>query len=174
MLKFAIPLVLFIILTAFFAIGLNLDPKLVPSPLIGKPVPEFSLPTLKNPDMTVTQKMLTGEFKLVNVWASWCVSCRQEHPFLLQLSKNSVIPIIGLNYKDERKDALQWLSHGDPYQFSAYDRDGTVAINWGVYGTPESFLIDNKGIIRQKHVGPLSRSIWEKKFVPIIREGSKQ
>lgn len=154
-LKRFMPLIIFAALVALLAIGLTLNPRLVPSPLIGKPAPEFDLPLLYA-EGSFSNKDLIGHVTLVNVWASWCFACRQEHETVKHLSRNGV-RVIGLNYKDETDDAKAWLARlGNPYQAIAVDRDGRIAIDWGVYGAPESFLIDKKGIIRHKVIGPLS------------------
>jgi cytochrome c biogenesis protein CcmG/thiol:disulfide interchange protein DsbE len=149
------PLIIFAVLVIFLAVGLTLNPRLVPSPLIGKPAPEFELPLLLQ-EGSFSNKDLIGHVTLVNVWASWCFACRQEHETVKSLSRQGV-RIIGLNYKDEANDAKQWLAKlGNPYQAIAVDRDGRIAIDWGVYGAPETFLIDQQGIIRHKVIGPLS------------------
>jgi len=149
------PLIVFAVLVGFLAVGLTLNPRLVPSPLIGKPAPEFELPLLMQ-EGTFSNKNLIGHVTLINVWASWCYACRQEHETVKHLSRKGV-RIIGLNYKDKTADAKQWLAKlGNPYQSIAVDNDGRVAIDWGVYGAPETFLIDKQGIIRHKVIGPLS------------------
>ncbi|NOR43021.1 MAG: DsbE family thiol:disulfide interchange protein [Gammaproteobacteria bacterium] len=149
------PLIIFSVLVIFLAVGLTLNPREVPSPLIGKPAPEFELPLLLQ-EGSFSNKDLIGHVTLVNVWASWCFACRQEHETIKYLSRQGV-RIIGLNYKDEASDAKQWLAKlGNPYQAIAADRDGRIAIDWGVYGAPETFLIDQQGIIRHKVIGPLS------------------
>jgi cytochrome c biogenesis protein CcmG/thiol:disulfide interchange protein DsbE len=158
-------------MVVFLGVGLKLDPREVPSPFIGKPAPSFSLPQLGDPAKTFGDVDLKGQVSLLNVWASWCVSCRQEHPFLLKLSKEKLIPIYGLNYKDEREAGLGWLNQfGNPYLFSAFDADGRVGINWGVYGVPETFVIDKKGIIRHKQTGPLSEELWNQTLYPLIQK----
>lgn len=155
LLKRLTPLIIFVALVAVLGIGLTLNPRLVPSPLIGKPAPEFNLPLLFN-EGRFTNKDLIGHVTLVNVWASWCFACRQEHETVKQLSRNGV-RVIGLNYKDEPDAAKNWLAKlGNPYQAIAVDYSGRIAIDWGVYGAPETFLIDKKGIIRHKVIGPLS------------------
>lgn len=154
-LKRFMPLIIFFALVAILAVGLTLNPRLVPSPLIGKPAPEFELPLLFN-EGSFSNKDLIGHVTLVNVWASWCFACRQEHETVKHLSRNGV-RIVGLNYKDEPEDAKGWLAKlGNPYQVIAVDYDGRIAIDWGVYGAPETFLIDKAGIIRHKVIGPLS------------------
>ncbi len=169
--RFLIPLALFVVLVAFLAIGLRLNPRYVPSPLIGKPAPDFTLPDVKDPDKTVSRKDLLGKVTLVNVWASWCVSCRAEHPLWVALARSGKVAIYGINYKDRREDALRWLElYGDPYIASAFDQDGRVAIEWGVYGTPETFVVDKAGIIRYKQVGPVTEEVLNKKLLPLIEE----
>jgi len=149
------PLIVFAVLVVFLAVGLTLNPRLVPSPLIGKPAPEFELPLLIQ-EGSFSDRDFIGHITLVNVWASWCFACRQEHETVKYLSRNGV-RIIGLNYKDDPDDAKQWLARlGNPYQVIAADRDGRIAIDWGVYGAPETFLIDQQGIIRHKVIGPLT------------------
>ncbi|MBT8438678.1 MAG: DsbE family thiol:disulfide interchange protein [Gammaproteobacteria bacterium] len=155
LLKRFMPLIAFVVLVVFLAIGLTLNPRLVPSPLIDKPAPEFELPLLLK-DGSFSNKDLIGHVTLINVWASWCFACRQEHEAVKFLSRQGV-RIIGLNYKDESDDAKNWLAKlGNPYQSIAVDREGRIAIDWGVYGAPETFLVDKEGIIRHKVIGPLS------------------
>ena len=169
--KYLIPLAIFAALGLLLAYGLNLDPRRIPSPLIGKPVPEFDLPTVADPARRVSRDSLLGRVYLLNVWASWCVACREEHPFLVELAGRKAVPIIGLDYKDKRQDALQWLSGmGDPYETSISDNDGRVGINLGVYGVPETFVVDKKGIIRYKQIGPLTPEAWDKKIAPLIKQ----
>lgn len=166
-----IPLVIFIILIVFLGIGLTRDPSLVPSPLIDKQLPEFSLEQVKNMDETLSSVDLQGQVSLLNVWASWCVACRSEHPVLLKLARSGLVNIYGLNYKDRREDAIRWLDHyGDPYTTSAYDHTGKIGIEYGVYGVPETFVIDKKGFIRYKHIGPVTDDILEKKILPLIEQ----
>lgn len=169
--KFLVPLVAFVLLGALLWYGLSLDPRRIPSPLIGKPLPAFSLPTLAEPSRTLDAQSLRGRVYLLNVWASWCVACRQEHPVLNQIARSGLVPIIGLNYKDKREDALRWLGElGDPYEQSIVDADGRFGIDLGVYGVPETFLIDAAGMIRYKHIGPISPSDFETKLRPKIDE----
>ncbi|MCR4348200.1 MAG: DsbE family thiol:disulfide interchange protein [Sulfuricaulis sp.] len=169
--KYIAPLVLFIFLGLLLAYGLNLDPRKIPSPLIGKSLPAFSLATVADPARKVSRDELLGGAYLLNVWASWCVACRQEHPFLNELSRNKTVPIIGLNYKDKRQDALGWLgSLGNPYELSLSDSDGRLGIDLGVYGVPETFVIDKQGIIRYKQIGPITPEAWEQKLAPLIKE----
>ena len=168
--RYALPLVAVIVLVLFLAVGLNRgDPKALPSPFIGKPAPQFELPTLKDPERTVGSKDLAGNVALVNVWATWCVGCRAEHAFLLDLEQNSGIPIYGINWRDTRPDALRWIQQlGDPYVASGFDDAGRVGIDWGVYGAPETFLVDADGVVLHKHLGPLDRGAWERDFLPLI------
>ncbi|MDH3311487.1 MAG: DsbE family thiol:disulfide interchange protein [Gammaproteobacteria bacterium] len=169
--KFIAPLILFIFLGLLLAYGLKLDPRKIPSPLIGKSLPAFSQPTVADPARRVSRDDLRGRVYLLNVWASWCVACRQEHPLLNELSRNKTIPIIGLNYKDKREDALGWLgSLGDPYELSLADPDGRLGIDLGVYGVPETFVIDKEGVIRYKFIGPITPQAWEQHLAPLIKE----
>lgn len=168
--KFLIPLGIFVVLLAFLGIGLTLNPREVPSPLVDKPAPGFSLAQLHAPERVLTPADLKGQVWLLNVWASWCVSCRQEHPLLVELGKANVVPIYGLNYKDQRPDALKWLDQfGNPYTASIMDPDGRVGIDYGVYGVPETFLIDKAGVIRYKQIGPLTPEVLQQKLLPMIR-----
>ena len=171
MLQKLVPLLIFIVLVIFLGIGLTLDPREVPSPLIDKPMPVFSLNQLKETDQKLGSSDFINEVSLLNVWASWCVACRTEHPVLVDLAKSGVINIYGLNYKDEREDALRWLDYfGDPYAKSGHDLDGMVCLDFGVYGVPETFIIDRKGIIRYKHIGPVTEDILKNKLMPIIEK----
>lgn len=169
--RFLIPLAVFAIMLVFLGIGLSLDPREIPSPLIGKPAPAFDLPTLE-PGQHLESGTLKGKPYLLNVWASWCEACRAEHPVLLQLAQNENITLIGLNYKDTPEKALKWLkSHGgNPYKTVAVDSNGRVGINWGVYGVPETFVVDAEGIIRHKHTGPITPQSLEDKILPLLRE----
>jgi cytochrome c biogenesis protein CcmG/thiol:disulfide interchange protein DsbE len=174
--RFLVPLVAFAILIPIFVIGLTRNPNEIPSPLLEKPAPQFSLPSLQDPETMVGSGDYAGQFALVNVWATWCAGCRQEHPFLLELARDNVVPIFGLNWRDNRAEALRWLDAlGDPYVASAYDEDGRVGIDWGVYGAPETFLVDANGIVIHKHIAPLTREVWERDFMPLIQAqgGSK-
>ncbi len=149
--------------------GLFRDPRVVPSPLIGKPAPAFNLPQLAKPEASFSPAEMKGKVWLLNVWASWCVSCKQEHPLLLQLAREQQIPIVGLVYKDKAPAALEVLAKtGDPYRVSVFDPEGKAAFDWGVYGTPETFLIDAAGVIRAKHVGPLTQAIVQEKFASFL------
>ena len=169
--RFLIPLAVFAVMVIFLGIGLTLNPREVPSPLIGKAAPAFSLPQVADAGQTLSPETFKGQVALVNVWASWCVSCRQEHPVLLQLARQNVVPIYGLNYKDQREAAQGWLNqYGNPYVASAFDADGRVGINWGVYGVPETFVIDKAGLIRHKHTGQVTPETLEKELLPLVRQ----
>ena len=166
-----IPLIIFVALLGILGIGLNLDPKEIPSPFIGKPAPEFTLNQLKDPSKTFSPEDLKGKTWLLNVWASWCTTCREEHPLLVSFSKQKIVPIIGLDYKDKTADALEWLNRmGDPYDLSVADIKGNVGIDYGVYGVPETFLIDPSGKIIFKHTGPLTEEVMIKKIIPLIKK----
>lgn len=168
-LKFFIPVLLFAALVVMFYTGLYKDPTLVPSPFIGKPAPAFSVPSLQDPAATVSNASFAGQVALLNIWASWCPGCASEHALLMLIAEQGIVPIYGLNWKDARPDALQWLQRlGNPYTLVAYDNDNTVGIDWGVYGAPETFLIDADGIVLHKLVGPLTPEIWETQFLPLI------
>lgn len=177
--RFLIPLALFLVLAVFLAIGLNRDPHEVPSPLVGKPAPMFSLPRLDaDPQAPAgaqnaqfSPKDMAGKVWLLNVWASWCVSCRQEHPVLVGFAKSGVAPLIGLDYKDQRTDAQGWLAQfGNPYTLSVVDADGRVGIDYGVYGVPETYVIDKAGTIRFKQIGPVTAEVLQAKILPLIKE----
>ena len=169
MIRYVVPLAVFVALVALLGVGLGLNPREVPSPLVGKPVPEFTLARLRAPDKSLSRADLTGRPVLLNAWATWCVECRREHPVLLEIAERGDLPVYGLNYKDDRSAALEWLARlGDPYVASGFDGDGRVGIDMGVYGLPETFLIDARGMIVHKHIGPISREIWARDFVPIL------
>ena len=171
MVKFLMPLIAFLVLVAIFVVGLTMDPSRIPSPLLEKPAPEFSLPSLQDAAVEVGSASYANQMALVNIWATWCPGCRQEHGFLVELANEGAIPIFGLNWRDNRPDALQWLQAlGDPYIATAFDVDGRVGIDWGAYGAPETFLVDQNGIVIHKHIAPLTRAIWESDFLPLIRE----
>jgi cytochrome c biogenesis protein CcmG/thiol:disulfide interchange protein DsbE len=173
--KFVIPLAVFAILLVFLFVGLGLNPREVPSPLVGKASPPFELAQLHKPDAAFSHKDMAGKVWLLNVWASWCVACREEHPVLVELAKKNVVPIVGLNYKDKPDEGRAWLKQfGDPYMLSVMDRDGRVGIDFGVYGVPETFLIDKQGVIRFKQIGPVTPAVLEQKILPMIRELEKQ
>ena len=192
--RFLWPLIGFIVLVVLLAVGLNLNPREVPSPLVGKPTPAFALPRLGAMDKTFSPEEMKGKVWLLNVWASWCVSCRQEHPILVEIARNKAITLVGLNYKEVRGDgsfdmdkisadeekalaverAGAWLKrHGDPYALSVLDLDGRVGIDYGVYGVPETYVIDKAGVIRLKHIGPITPDIFTGKILPLVAELSK-
>ena len=172
--KLLIPLVVFVALVGFLFVGLFRDPREVPSPLIGKPAPGFTLAQLRDPAKTLGPGDLKGQVWLLNVWASWCVSCRDEHPLLVELGRAKIVPIVGLNYKDEPAAGLKWLAqNGDPYNVSVVDRDGRVGIDWGVYGVPETFVVDKTGAIRYKQIGPITAEALQTKILPLVRELQK-
>lgn len=166
-----IPLVLFIGLVAFLLVGLNRDPRELPSPLINKTAPDFQLQQLKDPTKMVTAKEMRGKVWLLNFWGTWCVACRDEHPILVKYSKTGALPIYGVDYKDDRKTALQLLEEdGNPYTVIAFDPEGRTSIDYGVYGAPESYLIDKKGVIRFKQIGPITDEVWNKKILPLASQ----
>ena len=171
MIRYLLPLIAFVILAAFLLVGLNLNPRKVPSPLIGKPAPVFNLQQLHEPENVFKSKDNLGKVWLLNVWASWCASCRDEHPLLAQLAKANVVPIYGLNYKDKRNLAIQWLEQlGDPYTKSIMDPEGRVGIEYGVYGVPETYVIDKSGVIQYKQIGPVTVDVLEKTILPLVKE----
>ena len=172
--KFLLPLLLFIVLVIFLAIGLNRDPQEVPSPLINKPAPAFEIPQLSEANLSFSPASMKGQVWILNVWASWCAACREEHPVLVELAKSKIVPIIGLDYKDKREDALAMLAmQGNPYLLSAFDANGRVGIDYGVYGVPETYVIDKAGMIRFKHIGPITMNILNQKIYPLISELQK-
>jgi len=169
--KFLIPIGAFVLLGALLAYGLRLDPRMIPSPLVDKPLPDFALPTVADPKRTVSNKELHGRVYLLNVWASWCVECRKEHPLLNALAKSGQVTIVGLNYKDKREDALQWLGAlGNPYSTSIADLDGRLGLELGVYGVPETFVIDRLGVIRYKQIGPVTEDVLRQILLPLIEQ----
>ena len=169
--RFLLPLVAFIVLVIFLGIGLNLKPREVPSPLIDKPAPAFRVPQLYEEAKTIAAEDMRGKVWLLNVWASWCVTCREEHPLLVELARQNLVPIYGLNYKDKREDAIAWLAErGNPYVATAYDREGNVGIDYGVYGVPETFIIDKLGIIRDKQIGPVTPDALRDKIIPLVKK----
>lgn len=167
--QFILPFAVFCGMVLFLWRGLSLDPHLLPSALINKPVPQFRLATVTNPNRFFTAQDLHGHISLVNVWATWCISCRVEHPALMDIAQTNKIAIYGIDYKDQQSDAQQWLAqNGNPYKLVGFDGDGSTAINWGVYGTPETFIIDKNGIVRYKYVGPVSDEIWQEQLLPVV------
>ena len=166
-----LPLVVFVVMLGFLVVGLSLKPHEIPSPLIDKPAPAFSLPTLDAPQQNLSAQDLRGKVWILNVWASWCVACRIEHPLLVEFSKTGVVPIYGLNYKDKREDATAWLNKfGNPYTRSLSDTEGLVGIDFGVYGVPETFVIDKNGIIRLKQIGPVTPEVLRDEILPLVRK----
>ncbi len=169
-----LPLFLFIVLVSFLLVGLRRDPHEVPSPLINKSAPDFQLPQLQQASTTFSAKEMRGKVWLLNFWGTWCVACREEHPLLVQYAKTGAVPIYGVDYKDERAAALQWLDEfGNPYTLTAFDVDGRVSIDYGVYGAPESYLIDRSGVIRFKQIGPINEDVWQNKILPLAKELNK-
>ena len=170
-LKFILPLLLFVGLALILAAGLGRDPKEVPSPLIGKPAPAFTLARLDDPQQSIKRDDLLGKVWVLNVWASWCVACREEHPLLVEFSRRKTVPVYGLNYKDARPDGLRWLAQfGNPYDASLFDSDGKVGIDFGVYGVPETFVIDKQGVIRFKHIGPVTPAVLKDRIEPLLKQ----
>ena len=170
-LKYLLPLALFAALLAFLGVGLGLNPREVPSPLIGKPAPAFALPRLDNTAQTVSREDLLGKVWMLNVWASWCAPCRDEHPLVIDIAKRQLVPVYGLNYKDQPAAASNWLRNlGDPYRATLVDADGRVGIDFGVYGVPETFIIDRQGIVRLKHTGPLTPEVVRTRIEPLLKE----
>jgi cytochrome c biogenesis protein CcmG/thiol:disulfide interchange protein DsbE len=168
-LRYLAPVLAFAVLLPVLIFGLSRDPSELPSPYLGKPAPSFELPSVMDAEEIVSSRDYAGQVALVNVWATWCVGCRHEHDFLLELAGRGEVPIYGLNWRDDRNEAIRWLTQlGNPYVASAYDVDGSVGINWGVYGAPETFLIGPDGTVLHKHLSPLTEEIWKRDFVPKI------
>lgn len=171
MMRFILPFVVFVVLAGFLYVGLGLNPHEVPSPLVGKPAPEFSLPQLHEPDKQFSPQDMKGQVWLLNVWASWCVSCKQEHPVLMNLARQNIVPIYGLDYKDKPEDGQMWLQRdGDPYVLSVMDMDGRIGIDYGVYGVPETYVIDKQGVIQYKQIGPVTPQNLREKILPLVAE----
>lgn len=169
--KLFLPLAIFVALAGLLLKGLWLDPNAMPSALIDKPLPEFSLPSLEQPEKMFNREDLIGEVALVNVWGTWCPSCRAEHPYLMQIAEQEGVPIIGVDYKDVRPDALKWLERlGDPYVKNVFDEDGRLGIDLGVFGAPETYLIDHRGVIRYKHIGVVDDQVWQKLLKPMVQQ----
>ncbi len=169
--KFLLPLAVFIVIVGFLGFGLQLNPREVPSPLIGKAAPPFTLPVLHASGKTVSNTDLKGQVWILNVWASWCVACRDEHPVFVDLAKRKVVPIYGLNYKDRADDAKAWLKQfGDPYLLSLVDAKGQIGIDYGVYGVPETYVIDRDGIIRYKKIGAMTPDTIRTKILPLLEQ----
>ncbi len=166
-----LPLVLFIGLVAFLLVGLHRDPHEVPSPLINKPAPDFKLSQLREPNKTFSPQEMRGKVWILNFWGTWCVACREEHPLLLEYSKTGAVPIYGVDYKDDRAAAMQMLAEeGNPYTMTVSDPDGRISIDYGVYGAPESYLIDRNGVIRFKQIGPITEEVWQKEILPRAKQ----
>jgi cytochrome c biogenesis protein CcmG, thiol:disulfide interchange protein DsbE len=175
MMRYMLPLGVFLALAILLGVGLQLNPREVPSPLINKPAPGFQLPQLHAPEKTFSQQDMLGKVWMLNVWASWCVACREEHPVLVDLAKSGVVPIVGLNYKDKREEGIAWLARfGDPYHLSAHDISGQVGIDYGVYGVPETYVVDKRGVIRYKRIGVLTPAIVKDKVLPLVAELNRQ
>ncbi len=169
--QFIAPLAVFVVLVGFLAVGLNLNPREVPSPLINKPAPAFALPRLDDPAQIISLQDMAGKVWVLNVWASWCVACREEHPLFVEFSRRSPVPLYGLNYKDTRDEAQAWLARfGNPYTASLSDTKGLVGIDFGVYGVPETFIIDKQGVIRFKHIGPVTPEVLKERIEPLLKE----
>ena len=167
--RYFAPLAVLLLVAGLFWVGLGLQPGVVPSPLIGKPAPAFELPLLDDPARTFRHTDLAGRVTLVHVWATWCVVCRAEHPTLLAFARRGIVPVVGYNYRDDRELAREWLAEaGNPYELTLFDPAGDVAIDWGVYGTPETFVVDRAGVIRYKHVGPLTDALIERELMPLL------
>lgn len=173
--RFLIPFGLFVVVVGFLAVGLTLNPRELPSPLVGKPAPDFSLPQLHDPGKVISSNDLKGKVWLLNFWASWCGGCKEEHPVLIHLAQSGAVPIYGMDYKDQRPEALTWLREwGNPYPVVAVDESGRIGINYGVYGVPETYVIDKAGVIRYKQIGPLREDILQGKILPLVRELQNQ
>ena len=169
--RYLLPLAVFMVLAGFLAVGLNRDPHEIPSPLVDKPAPTFNLPRVDDPMQMISTQDLRGQVWLLNVWASWCVACRQEHPLLVELARTGAIKVYGLNYKDKREDALGLLrKSGDPYVKSVSDTEGLVGIDYGVYGVPETFVIDKQGVIRYKQIGPITAEALRDTLLPLVKK----
>jgi cytochrome c biogenesis protein CcmG/thiol:disulfide interchange protein DsbE len=174
MIKYLLPVGLFAALVAFLYFGLGRDKETLPSPLIGKPAPTFELPRLDNPSENFSNREYAGKPYVLNVWGSWCIGCRHEHAALLEIARRGEVPIVGLNYNDDREKALTWLQQlGNPYAVNAFDSEGRVGIDWGVYGAPETFLVGADGKIMKKHVSPITVQIWEQEFVPLLAKAKQ-
>jgi cytochrome c biogenesis protein CcmG/thiol:disulfide interchange protein DsbE len=170
-LKFLVPLALFVVLVGFLYVGLGLNPREVHSPLIDRPAPAFSLPRLDDTEKSIRREDLLGKVWVLNVWASWCAPCQQEHPLVIDLARRTRVPVYGLNYKDQPGNARAWLQRlGDPYAATLIDFDGRAGIDWGVYGVPETFVIDAKGQVRYKHIGPLTEKAVRERIEPLLRQ----
>jgi cytochrome c biogenesis protein CcmG, thiol:disulfide interchange protein DsbE len=175
MMRFILPLVVFLVLAGFLFVGLGLNPHEVPSPLIDKPAPAFNLPQLQETNKQFSPADMKGKVWLLNAWSSWCVSCKEEHPVLMDLAQQNIVPIYGLDYKDKREDALMQLSRGgNPYVLSVMDREGRTGIDYGVYGVPETYVIDKQGVIRYKQIGPVTPQNLRETILPLVAELQKK
>ncbi|MFZ2524474.1 MAG: DsbE family thiol:disulfide interchange protein [Candidatus Ferrigenium altingense] len=171
MMRFILPFVVFLIMAAFMYVGLGLNPHEVPSPLVGKTAPAFTLPQLHEPAKQFSPQDMKGKVWLFNVWASWCTACENEHPVFLELSRQNLVPIYGMDYKDKREDGEAWLrKHGNPYALVVSDAEGRVGIDYGVYGVPETYVIDKQGVIQHKHIGAVTPKILDEKIIPLVKE----
>jgi cytochrome c biogenesis protein CcmG/thiol:disulfide interchange protein DsbE len=174
MLKYLIPVGLFAVLVGFLYFGLGRDKQTLPSPFIGKPAPVFELPRLDDPSKTFSNRELAGKPYVVNIWGTWCPGCRVEHRALMEISRRGEVPMIGVDWNDERDRALSWLQQlGNPYAVIAFDAEGRVAIDWGAYGAPETFLVSAEGKVLKKLAGPMTMEIWEQEFVPLLEQAAK-
>lgn len=170
-LKLFIPLAIFLVLGLLLLKGLSLDPNAMPSALIDKPIPEFALPSLEQPDRILERDDVVGQVALVNVWGTWCPSCRAEHPYLMKIAEEEGVPIIGVDYKDERAEAIKWLEKlGDPYVLNVYDERGKLGIDLGVFGAPETYVIDHRGMVRYKHIGVVDDRVWTEQLKPLVNQ----
>jgi len=171
MMRFILPFVVFMIMAAFMYVGLGLNPREVPSPLVGKPAPAFTLPQLHEPSKQFSPQDMKGKVWMLNVWASWCTACEGEHPVFMDLARQNIVPIYGMDYKDKREDGEAWLrKHGNPYALVVSDAEGRVGIDYGVYGVPETYLIDKQGVIRHKQIGAVTPEVLNEKILPLIKE----
>lgn len=171
MMRYILPFVIFIVLAGFLYVGLGLNPHEVPSPLIGKPAPAFVLPQLHDPSKQFSSQDMKGKVWLLNFWASWCAACRDEHPIFMALAQQNIVPIYGVDYKDKRENGQAWLrSGGDPYVLSVSDMEGRIGIDYGVYGVPETYVIDKQGVIRYKQIGAVTAQNLREKILPLVAE----
>lgn len=171
MMRFILPFVVFVIVAAFLYIGLGLNPREVPSPLVGKAAPAFVLPQLHEPSKQFSPQDMKGKVWLLNVWASWCTACESEHPVFMDLSRQNIVPVYGMDYKDKPENGAAWLrQHGNPYTLVISDSEGRVGIDYGVYGVPETYVIDKQGIIQYKHIGGVSMQVLNEKILPMVKE----
>lgn len=171
MMRFILPFVVFLIMAAFMYVGLGLNPHEVPSPLVGKAAPAFTLPQLHEPSKQFSPQDMKGKVWLFNVWASWCTACENEHPVFMELSRQNLVPIYGMDYKDKREDGEAWLrKHGNPYALVVSDAEGRVGIDYGVYGVPETYVIDKQGVIQYKQIGAVTPKILDEKILPLVKE----